>query len=326
MQQAIAAARRVRCITSPNPWVGCVIVATDGQIFEGATYESTLDHAEVHALKKAGDAAYGATAYVTLEPCSHYGQTPPCARALIDAGVSRVVIGIQDPDDKVSGTGITQLRDAKIVVEVGICEKEISEQLAPYIKHRTTGRPYVVLKLAMSLDGYIAHANKNYQWITGNQSKIDVHKLRAESDAILVGANTVRIDDPELTVREWKPDVLPPSGNVDPQRIVLGPVSGDAKVQPCRPMAGDLESILDELGKEDVVQLMVEGGASIAREFHSSGLVDKYVFYIAPSVFGEQGTARFASAHEGNGDLWRGKFETVEKLGSDLKIECVPEG
>jgi diaminohydroxyphosphoribosylaminopyrimidine deaminase/5-amino-6-(5-phosphoribosylamino)uracil reductase len=217
MQRAITAAARVRSTTSPNPWVGALLLTTDGQRFEGATEPVGGAHAEVVALRAAaaaGASASNATMYTTLAPCAHHGRTPPCADALVDAGVARVVIGLVDPDPIVSGQGIERLRAAGLDVVVGICAAEVSAQLAPYLKHRSTGRPWVVLKLAASLDGRTAAPDGSSQWITGPEARADAHRLRAESDAVIVGAGTVRADDPALTVRD--------ADGPDPLRVVLG--------------------------------------------------------------------------------------------------------
>lgn len=248
MTRAIAAAAQVRCATSPNPWVGAVVRAADGTIAEGATREVGRDHAEIVALKSAGGAARGSTVYVTLEPCSHTGRTGPCADALIEAGVARVVVAMADPDARVNGQGVERLRAAGITVDVGLYEDRVRQQLAPYIKHRTTGRPWVVLKLAASMDGFTAAPDGSSQWITGPAARADGHRLRAESDAIIIGAGTVRRDDPSLTVRDYHPPVLPESGSVDPIRVVLGAAPEAARVQPCREMKGPLTDVLDELG------------------------------------------------------------------------------
>lgn len=325
MERALDAAQLVRCITSPKPWVGCVIVGADGKVFTGSTFETGIDHAETVALAKAGGNASGATAYVTLEPCSHQGTTPPCADALIDAGVVRVVIGIEDVDQKVSGKGIEKLREAGIEVEVGLLADEINDQLAPYIKHRKTRQPFVVLKLAMTLDGFIADKVGTSKWITGEKARIDSHKLRAESDAVLVGAETVRKDDPSLTVRNYKYSGLRSDLFHDPIRVVLGSVDTDKKVNPCQEMSGSLETILKTLGEQGVMQLLVEGGASVAHDFHAAGLVDRYVFYVAPVIFG--GSDAVGAFGQGASpifnDVWRGEFASVEQLGSDLRIDCV---
>src|SRR3954469_11274836 len=200
MDRAIAAAAMARRISSPNPWVGAAIGVANG-VIGGSTQLPGGPHAEIMALRDAGEQARGATLYSTLEPCNHTGRTGPCTEAIIVAGVSRVVVGIEDPDPLVAGTGIARLRAAGVEVTVGVRADEVRRQLAPYIKHRTTGRPYVVLKLAATLDGRTAAPDGTSQWITGTVARTGAHELRAESDAILVGAGTVRADDPSLTVR-----------------------------------------------------------------------------------------------------------------------------
>ncbi|MHB1138649.1 MAG: bifunctional diaminohydroxyphosphoribosylaminopyrimidine deaminase/5-amino-6-(5-phosphoribosylamino)uracil reductase RibD [Microthrixaceae bacterium] len=326
MTRAIAAAARVRCITAPNPWVGAVVRTDDGHMFEGATRQPGQAHAEIDALEHAGAAARGATIYVTLEPCSHTGRTGPCTEALIDAGVRRVVIGIEDPDPLVAGTGIARLREAGIEVQVGVQAGKVEIQLAPYLKHRRTGRPWVVLKLASTLDGGTAAPNGSSQWITSPGARADGHRLRAESDAILVGAGTVRRDDPSLTVRDYLPPVVPTDGSVDPVRVVLGGVAEDARVRPCREMSGDLGAVLDELGADGVVQLLVEGGAGVAGDFHRAGLVDHYVIYVAPALFGgNDANGLFDGAGAWDiADVWRGRFVSVERVGDDLRVEMAP--
>src|SRR3954452_12823820 len=189
MERALTVAASVRTSTSPNPWVGAVIQSGD-DLFEGATQPPGGPHAEMVALRMAGDRAGGATLACTLEPCSHTGRTGPCADAVIAAGITRVVVGIEDPDPHVSGAGIAKLRDAGLNVHVGVRADDVRHQLAPYLKHRTTGRPYVVLKLAATLDGRTAAPSGTSQWITGVAARTDAHRLRAESDAVLVGAGT----------------------------------------------------------------------------------------------------------------------------------------
>ena len=202
MRAAIEAAAAVRTTTSPNPWVGTVVVDDGGRIVAtGATQPPGGAHAEREALRHAGAAARGATLVTTLEPCSHTGRTPPCVDAIVDAGIRRVVVGIEDPDPKVAGQGIAALRAAGIDVTVGVEAAAVEAQLAPYLTHRRTGRPYVVLKLAATVDGRTAAPDGTSQWITGEAARADAHRLRAESDAVLVGAGTVRADDPSLTVR-----------------------------------------------------------------------------------------------------------------------------
>lgn len=315
MQTAVDAAAAVRTATSPNPWVGCVIEPGG---FIGATQPPGGPHAEAVALTAAGAAARGATAYVTLEPCAHHGRTPPCADALIEAGVARVVVGIEDPDPQVAGEGIARLRAAGIEVEVGVGAAAVREQLRPYLTHRTTGRPYVVLKLAASLDGRTAAPDGSSQWITGDAARADAHRLRAESDAVLVGAGTVRADDPALTVRHV-------TGR-DPLRVVLGHAPPGAKVHPAIEWDGELDGLLDDLGQRGVVQLLVEGGATVAHSFHAAGLVDRYVLYLAPVLLGgDDARAMFAGPGVPTlAEAWRGRIVAVTRLGDDIRIDVDP--
>lgn len=318
MQRARELAASVRTSTSPNPWVGAVVVASSGEVLgEGATAPPGGPHAEVTALVGAGERAHGATMYVTLEPCAHTGRTPPCTDAIEAAGLRRVVIALSDPDPKVSGRGIATLEAAGIEVDVGVGEAEAGEQLAPYLKHRLSGRPYVVLKLAITLDGRTAAPDGTSKWITGPEARADVQQLRAESDAILVGAHTVELDDPQLTVR------LEDGGTTrQPLRVVLGKVPPDARVQPALELSGDLGAILEDLGSRAVLQLLVEGGARTAQAFHAAGLVDRYVFYIAPVLLGGSDGRPVL---DGSGvptmsEAWRGQIVETQRLGADLKV------
>ncbi len=320
MERAIAAGDSVRGSTAPNPWVGCVVVSArdPAQVFEGATAPPGGPHAEVTALARAGEHARGATLFTTLEPCDHHGRTPPCTDAIIAAGVARVVIAVEDPDPQVAGQGVTALRAAGIEVTVGTAAAAVTEQLAPYLKHRTTGRPWVILKLASSLDARTAAPDGTSRWITGEEAREDVHRLRARSDAILVGAGTVRADDPALTVRlGGRP------APTQPLRVVLGAAPPGAKILPALELSGPLDDVLVELGQRGVLQLLVEGGASVAHAFHAAGLVDRYVFYLAPALFGgDDGRPIFAGPGAGTiGDVWRGKLVSVERLGEDLRVE-----
>ena len=325
MRRAMALAAAVRTRTAPNPWVGCVVVPPGdaaGAVFEGATAPPGGPHAEVAALAAAGSAARGATLVVTLEPCAHHGRTPPCTDAIIEAGVARVVIGIEDPDEHVAGRGIAALRAAGIEVSVGVAADEVTEQLAPYLKHRRTGRPWVVLKMAASLDGRTAAPDGTSRWVTGEAARQDVHRLRARSDAVLVGAGTVRADDPQLTVRLDDEDPTGP-GQAGPMRVVLGTAPAGARVHPALELSGALEDVLGELGRRGVLQLLVEGGATVAHDFHAAGLVDRYVVYLAPMFFGGD-DARPLFAGHGAGtiaDVWKGRLLSVERLGQDLRVE-----
>ncbi|HEX4906114.1 MAG TPA: bifunctional diaminohydroxyphosphoribosylaminopyrimidine deaminase/5-amino-6-(5-phosphoribosylamino)uracil reductase RibD [Acidimicrobiales bacterium] len=321
MRRALRNAAAVRATTSPRPWVGAVVVTTEGEVFDGATETSPGRHAEVVALD-AAETARGATVFSTLEPCSHVNVTGPCADALVEAEVGRVVVGIEDPDSRVRGTGIERLREAGIEVTVGVCADEVTAQLAPYLKHRSTGRPYVVLKLAATLDGRTAAPDGSSQWITGEAARVDAHRLRAESDAVIVGAGTVRADDPTLTVRHVAADSV--YGRYrDPIRVVLGRAPEDAKVHPALELSGDLGGVLDELGGRGVLQAMVEGGATVAHEFHAAGLVDRYVVYLAPALMGgDDGRGLFAGPGAPTiDDVWRGRIVSVTQLGDDLRID-----
>lgn len=314
MSRAVELAGSVRASAHPNPWVGAVL---EPGPFEGATEPPGGRHAEAVVLDAAGPDAAGSTLYVTLEPCVAFEgkRTPPCVERIIDAGVKRVVIAMEDPDPRVAGRGVQALRDAGIDVEVGLLGADVRDQLAPYVHHRTTGRPYVVLKLAASLDGRIAAPDGTSQWITGEAARADAHRLRAESDAVLVGAGTVRTDDPSLTVRLVD--------GRDPRRVVLGHAEAGARIQPCDEVTGDLDDVLARLGSEDVVQLLVEGGAHVATEFHARGLVDRYAVYLAPAIFGgDDARGMFAGSGAPTiGDLWRGRIVNVERLGDDVRID-----
>ena len=319
--RAVELAAGVRTTTSPNPWVGCVIVTADGSVAEGATRPPGGPHAEAMALAAATEAGLdvrGATAYVTLEPCSHHGRTPPCADALAAAGVARVVVGIVDPDPQVSGRGVDQMRAAGVEVTTGVAADVVGEQLAAYVTHRTTGRPHVVLKLAASLDGRTAAPDGTSRWITGEAARADAHRLRAESDAVLVGAGTVRADDPALTVRHVD--------GRDPLRVVLGHAPPGAKVHPALELEGDLGDVLDALGARDVLQVLVEGGAGVAGAFHRAGLVDRYVLYLAPTLFGgDDAPGLFSGAGAATmSDVWRGRITRVTPLGDDIRVDLEP--
>ncbi len=318
MAEAVGLGRSVRRRSSPNPWVGCVVVPDGGgPAFEGATEPPGGRHAEAVALALAGEAARGATVYVSLEPCAHHGRTPPCADALVAAGVARVVVATEDPDLRVSGRGIERLRAAGIDVEVGVGRAGAEELLAPYLKQRRTGRPWVVLKLAATLDGRTAAPDGTSRWITGPAARADVHALRAESDAVAVGAGTVRSDDPSLTVRDVE--------GRDPLRVVLGRVPPGAAVAPALEHVGPLEDLLDELGRREVLQLLVEGGPEVAHSFHAAGLVDRYVVYVAPALLGgDDGSPLLRGPGAPSmADVWRGRLGEVRVLGGDVRIDVL---
>ena len=318
MQIAINAANRARLISRPNPWVGAVVVTESGEIFEGSTSRVGGPHAEILAIHAAGNLTRGATIYTTLEPCNHTGRTGPCTQAIIEAGIARAVVGITDPDEKVSGRGIAHLREAGISVEVGVLADQITAQLAPYIHHRKTKRPFVVLKMATTLDGRTAAPDGTSMWITGETARQRVQQLRAQSDAVLVGANTVRADDPQLTVRDIEGD--------SPRRIVLGEVSQTARVNPCTQWRGELVDLLDELGSQDVLQLLIEGGPTVASAFHRENLINQYIFHIAPALTGGNDSLPVFEKHgiSTMSQLWRGKIVASQQLGDDLEIILEP--
>ncbi len=316
MALAITAAERARRRSAPNPWVGAVVVTADGQHFSGATDAPGGPHAEVAALaaaRAAGADLAGAMLYSTLEPCSHHGRTPPCTNAILAAGVRRAIVGIEDPDSKVAGRGFTQLRDGGCAVEVGVCAAEVADQLRPYLHHRATGRPYVVMKMATTLDGRISARDGSSQWITSRQARERVHELRADSQAVCTGAGTVRVDDPELTVRHVD--------GPNPRRVVVGTASTNAKVHPCLEWEGPLDELLDRLGAEGVLQLLVEAGPRLAASFHRAELVNRYVLHLAPAFAGGDTPGMFAGdGIETISDLWRGRIVSVSVLGPDLEV------
>jgi diaminohydroxyphosphoribosylaminopyrimidine deaminase/5-amino-6-(5-phosphoribosylamino)uracil reductase len=227
-------------------------------------------------------------------------------------------VGTLDPDSKVSGSGVQQLRDAGLTVDVGVLEQEVKQQLAAYLHHRATGRPFVVLKMASTIDGRIAAADGSSKWITGETARKRVHQLRAESDAIVVGAGTVRADDPSLTVRD--------ADGPSPRRIVLGAIDASAKVHPCTQWTGSLPDLLDTLGKEGVVQLLVEGGARVAASFHRERLINQYIMHIAPVIAGGDDAAGvFAGpAASTMADMWRGRIVSTTNLDGDIEIILEP--
>jgi diaminohydroxyphosphoribosylaminopyrimidine deaminase/5-amino-6-(5-phosphoribosylamino)uracil reductase len=318
MRAAIDAASGVRATAHPNPWVGCTIVADAELVATGATRPPGQAHAEVDALEAAGDRAHGATAYVTLEPCSHTGRTGPCVDALLDAGIARVVVAVLDPDPRVRGSGVDRLRDGGVAVDVGCAADLVEDQLAPYLHQRRTGRPYVVVKLAATLDGRTAAPDRTSQWITGPVARADAHRLRAESDSIVVGAGTVRADDPTLTARD--------ADGPDPERIVLGKAPAGARVHPCTEWDGPVEALLDDLGGRGHVQTLFEGGATVAGDLHRAGLVDRYVVYLAPALLGgDDAPGLFRGAGAATiADAWRGRIDAVTTLGQDVRIDLVP--
>lgn len=350
MQQALALARLAQPISMPNPAVGCVLVRDGTVIGEGHTLSVGNDHAEVQAVKDAkrlGHDLTGATAYVTLEPCSHYGRTPPCALRLIKEGVGRVVIACLDPNPLVAGRGVAMLKEAGIVVDVGLCEEEAWLSNAGFMTRMLKKRPWVRLKVAMSLDGQTALANGVSQWITGPDARQDGHRYRARSGAIVTGIGTVLADDPQMTVRDGEKEA-----SRQPLKVVLDPslrIPLDAKIlkgqtlivtrddhcdkaDRLREMGVevlalpsdngkiDLTALLDELGHREINDVHLEAGAILNGAFLDADLVDEMVVYMAPKILGD-GRGAFGIAELtslGGVRSWR--IRTFERIGTDLKI------
>lgn len=358
MARAVELARSVRRHTAPNPWVGAVVAHGDDVVGEGATSPPGGPHAEIHALRAAGAHARGATLYTTLEPCSHHGRTPPCADAVRDAGLARVVVALEDPDPNVAGQGVALLRDAGITVDVGVGGGDARRSLAAYLHHRRTGRAYALLKTATSIDGRVAAADGTSRWITGPDARRDAHELRADSQAVLVGSGTALADGPALTVR----DVDDPP-RVAPLRVLLdargrvpaeGPLfdpalaptlvvttdaappaaldawrGSGAKVETVdRTRTGDgvdLAATLTLLGGLGVLQVLVEGGPAVHAAFVDAQLADALVAYVAPVVIGERGRAAFALPGAPTiGDATRWQLTAVSRVGTDARLDLVP--
>jgi diaminohydroxyphosphoribosylaminopyrimidine deaminase/5-amino-6-(5-phosphoribosylamino)uracil reductase len=319
MRHALALAARGLGEVAPNPAVGCVIVKDGVVVGRGRTAKGGRPHAEPQALAMAGEAARGATAYVTLEPCSHHGHTPPCAKSLIDAGVARVVVAVGDPDTRVNGEGIAWLRMAGVDVTTGVCEQEAAELNAGFFMKVRHARPLVTLKIAQSLDGKIATATGESQWITGETARAYGHLLRARNDAILIGAGTAKADDPMLTCR------LPGLEGRKPLRVVLdtrlrltewsklAQTAGEIPTVVYTTAAEDLggalaacgvqivrvakdavgrpqiAAVLTDLAERGITRLLVEGGAAIHASFLNAGMADRLAVFSAPMILGGSG-------------------------------------
>ena len=355
MQRAIELARRGWYTAKPNPRVGCVILAGTRIIGDGWHARAGEPHAERNALADAearGFDVKGATAYVTLEPCAHTGRTPPCTQALIEAGIERVVVGAQDPNPSVDGQGIDALRAAGIDVVTGVLAERCAALNAGFNQRMTSHRPRVRVKLAMSLDGRTAAADGTSQWITGETAREDVHRLRAESGAVMIGRGTCVADDPSLTVRlpgEWD----------QPLRVVLDSqlaMATDAKMF-CQSgetlvftasddedktgaleEAGarvarvggdstglDLARVLGVLAEREINDVLVEAGPTLAGALTQAGLVDEYIIYMAPQLIGDTGRGLMSLAGAvGLDDATRLVFDNAEPVGADLKITARP--
>lgn len=349
MTHALRLAARGLYTTTPNPRVGCVIVNNRQLVGEGAHLKAGEPHAEVHALRAAGVRARGATAYVTLEPCSHFGRTPPCADALVEAGVGRVVVAMQDPNPLVSGNGIARLRAQGITVAVGIGEAQAQALNPGFIQRMTQQRPYVRLKVAASLDGRTALANGHSQWITSEDARKDVHHWRAQSCAIVTGIGSILKDDSSLTVREVATTRQPLRVIVDSQlRIPLNArvlQEGHALVAHAHADAEKLEALQamgvrtlhapDVHGQVDLAVLMkslatvpcneilVEAGATLNGAFLQSGFVDELLLYYAPKLMGHTARGMFALPEMTQmADVRDLRVLEVRQFGQDLRLQA----
>ena len=326
MRAALALARRGLGTVWPNPAVGCVIFKQGRVVGRGWTQPGGRPHGETEALRRAGEAARGATAYVSLEPCCHWGRTPPCVDALITAGVRRIVVALEDPDPRVAGEGLRRLRAAGLEVEVGLCAEEAAEVNAGFLGRLRLGRPLVTLKFATSLDGRIATASGESQWITGPPARERAHALRASHDAIMVGTGTAIADDPQLTCRlpglDHRSPVrvvidrhlrIPPTARLiadahrvptwvltlpsaDPDRRAVFRASRVTLIDVAHDSAGqvDLAAALAALGEHGITRLLVEGGAGLAAAFFRARLVDRLVWVHAPLAIGGDGIPAIA--------------------------------
>jgi diaminohydroxyphosphoribosylaminopyrimidine deaminase/5-amino-6-(5-phosphoribosylamino)uracil reductase len=347
MAQALRLAERGLNTTSPNPRVGSVLVRRGKVVGAGWHERAGEPHAEVHALREAGKQAQGATAYVTLEPCSHFGRTPPCADALIAAGVARVVVAMQDPNPLVAGQGIDRLRAAGIEVECGLLETAARELNIGFVSRMTRGIPWVRSKIAASLDGRTALANGTSKWITGSAARRDVQHWRARSCAVLTGIGTVLADDPQLNVREIDSArqplrvVLDSELGISPEAKILQngktliyTASTDAakyrtleasgaEVMPLAGLDGkvDLSAVLSDLGKRGINEVLVESGRTLNGALLTAGLVDELVLYLAPQLLGDaaRGLADLGELTQLQQRVAL-QWNDVRQVGDDLRI------
>ncbi|MCG3173002.1 MAG: Riboflavin biosynthesis protein RibD [Myxococcota bacterium] len=359
MRLALEEARRALGDTSPNPMVGCVLVRDGHLIATGYHRKAGEAHAEQAALSAAGDQAKGATAYVNLEPCNHWGRTPPCTRALIAAGVARVVVGVTDPNPIVSGRGILALREAGVRVDVGVLEDECRKLNRVFFTNMLQRRPWVVLKAAITLDGKIATPSGDSKWITGPEARLEVHRLRAAMDAVLVGSGTVWKDDPLLTPREVEKRLTPTRRIVLSRMARLPPAMRllrDIEEYPLLVIAGEdappqavfeleargaqviqspvekdrisLTALMKELHEREIRSLLVEGGAAVHGSFWKAGLADQLKLFVSPRILGGQDAPSFIGgpSPERIGDAVGLEELTVSRFGADWLFDGLPTG
>jgi diaminohydroxyphosphoribosylaminopyrimidine deaminase/5-amino-6-(5-phosphoribosylamino)uracil reductase len=353
MAQALKLAERGKYTTDPNPRVGCVLVKDGKVIAEGWHVEAGLGHAEVNALRQINDAK-GATAYVTLEPCSHTGKTGPCCEALIEAEIDRVVVAMQDPNPLVAGRGIKKMQDAGSQIDCGVLQADAEELNKGFIKRMTTGLPFVRSKMAMSLDGRTAMASGESKWITSAESRADVQRLRAESSAILTGINTVLADDPSLNVRLDEAVVQPIRVILDsdlkmPLNSKVQSLSGESWILTCSTdkqkttdleksgfkvfqLDGqkgrlDLNAVMVLLGQQQINNVLVEAGAILNGALLDANLVDEWLVYMAPCILGDQGRGLFhLSGLQQMADKKQLNMTAVRQVGADLKLTFTVAG
>jgi len=347
MRRAIELTRQGQYSTKPNPNVGCVIVKDGIIVGEGFHPKAGQPHAEVFAMRQAGEQARGATAYVTLEPCAHYGRTPPCAKGLVEAGLAKVIVACPDPNPLVAGKGVQILKEAGIEVEVGICEDEAHLLNDGFLKAMATGMPYVRLKIASSLDGRTAMASGESKWITGVEARQDVQHWRAISGAVITGIDTVLADDCQLNVRSLK-EVDDISTIVQPKRIILDrqgrlPLTAKILENPETVMVmGPYRQELAELGViqleiqplkellQQLVQLhqiydvLVESGATLSTAFLQAGLVDELISYVAPTLLGQTARSMFNAEFSRMAEQLRFKLQDVTRVGDDVRFRLIP--
>jgi diaminohydroxyphosphoribosylaminopyrimidine deaminase/5-amino-6-(5-phosphoribosylamino)uracil reductase len=348
MKRALSLAKKAEGMTSPNPLVGAVLVKFGRILAEGYHLRPGLPHAEAIVLERAGSKARGSTLYVNLEPCCHLDKrTPPCAQAIIKAGVKRVVIGMIDPNPKVSGRGIELLKKAGIKVQAGLLEEEAKRLNEIYIKHITTGLPFVILKIAMTLDGKIATETGESKWITSLESRRYVHRLRSKVDAVLTAIGTVKADDPELTVRLVKGRspvrvVIDPELEIPPQAKVLrtppttiiftktevrNPTSDlsfpeGVEVEYFNSERLDLKEAMKSLYRRGITSVMIEGGASLNYYALKDGIVDKVMIFIAPKIIGGRNSVPAVGGVSTSLQTpWRLRNLKIKHIGEDILIE-----
>ncbi|WP_347456128.1 bifunctional diaminohydroxyphosphoribosylaminopyrimidine deaminase/5-amino-6-(5-phosphoribosylamino)uracil reductase RibD [Acinetobacter sp. ANC 7454] len=347
MRRAIELARQGQYSTKPNPNVGCVIVKDGVVVGKGFHPKAGQPHAEVFAMRQAGEQARGATAYVTLEPCAHYGRTPPCAKGLVEAGVAKVIVACPDPNPLVAGKGIQILKDAGIEVEVGICEDEAHPLNYGFLKAMATGMPYVRLKIASSLDGRTAMASGESKWITGPEARQDVQHWRAISGAVISGIDTILADDCQLNVRSLN-SVDDINTVVQPKRVILdrqGRLSLNAKIleQPETVMVmgpyrqelanlgvtqleiQPLKELLQQLVQQhQIYDVLVEAGATLSTAFLQAGLVDELISYVAPTLLGRTARSMFNAEFSQMAEQLRFKLQDVTRIGDDVRFRLIP--